>query len=103
MNSKLYTGGRHWIGAGHSMINFSRRQYTLMMAKSYTTTQAEKDSGFYQRENWNVNGRSRDGLKIQIGYALHFTVGTTHEEGDNRVLYEELVRIYKSIGEKNSW
>ena len=103
MNPKLYTGGRHWIGAGHKMINFSRRQYILVMAENYRTTAAEQEGGFYSREKWNVNGRSRDGLKIELGYALHFTVGTTHEEGDNRVLYDELVRIYKSIGGRESW
>jgi hypothetical protein len=103
MDSKLYTGGRHWIGAGHEMINFSRRQYILVMAKSYSTSSDEKDSSFYKRKSWNVNGRSRDGLKIELGYALHFVVGTTHEEGDNKILYNELVRIYKRFGGKDAW
>ena len=25
IENKLYSGGRYWIGAGHKMINFSRR------------------------------------------------------------------------------
>ena len=103
IENKLYTGGRFWLGAGHEMINFSRRQYVLVMMKDYSTAKAESSSSFYSRKNWNVNGRSKDGLKIELGYSLHFVVGTTHEEGDNKVLYNELLLIYQSFGGKGGW
>lgn len=103
IENKLYSGGRYWIGAGHEMVNFSRRQYTLVMMDDYSTSSTESEGGFYSRKNWNVNGRSKDGLKIELGYALHFTVGTTHEEGDKELLFEELVSIYNHFGQKGGW
>jgi len=63
----------------------------LVMKDDYSTTSTEKDSNFYERKYWDVNGRSSDGLKIKLGYILHFVVGTTQDEDDNTVLYNELL------------
>lgn len=100
---KLYEGGRYWLGAGYSFIQFPRMQMTYVWSPSY-----KKDRGFTddaERVTVNSNSmtvRSQDGLKITLDISLHYKAGVSF--GDQTKLLKEYADMYTRFGDPiTSW
>jgi hypothetical protein len=52
-SDKLYEGGRYWLGAGYSFIQFPRMQMTYVWSKSYKNKRGFTDDD----ERVKVNGK----------------------------------------------
>lgn len=74
---KLYEGGRYWLGAGLSFVEFPRMQMVYVWSNNYNNDKKFGDEPNLVTVNKkDITARSMDGLKITLDVSIHYKVGT---------------------------
>jgi hypothetical protein len=101
--ARLYDGGRYWLGAGFSFIQFPRMQLAYVWSATY-----KKSRGFTDNDDLvtvtssSINTRTQDGLRISLDVSIHYKAGTSF--GNTTALLQEYHALYQRYGEPlTSW
>jgi hypothetical protein len=76
-STRLYEGGRYWLGAGLYFIEFPRMQMAYIWSSKYNKQRKfNDDSKLVTVSPKSITARSQDGLKITVDLSMHYKVGT---------------------------